>query len=66
MCYSQNIYVVAGQVVKKKPGCSWFDVHKDPTFLSGDKSYPEIKKINVGLERLAGQMKAEGYVCKDR
>eukprot|EP01018_Ginkgo_biloba_P026298 Gb_06232 [translate_table: standard] len=72
-----NIYAVAGRWddvekvrkmmkgrnVKKMPGQSWIEVNnKVYTFLVGDKSHPQAKKIYAKLERLSGQMKEAGYV----
>lgn len=49
--------------VKKKPGCSWIIVNKQVNvFLAGDRSHPQTEKIYAELERLAGKMKAAGYV----
>eukprot|EP01018_Ginkgo_biloba_P002567 Gb_33719 [translate_table: standard] len=72
-----NIYAAAGRWedvarvrkmmedrgVKKKPGRSWIEV-KDRvhSFLVGDRSHPQTEDIHAILERLAGQMKEEGYV----
>eukprot|EP01018_Ginkgo_biloba_P019332 Gb_33828 [translate_table: standard] len=49
--------------VKKKPGRSWIEVNnKVHTFVVGDKSHPQMKKIYGELGRLSGQMKDAGYV----
>jgi pentatricopeptide repeat protein len=47
----------------KKPGCSWIQVNKQVcAFLVGDRSHPQTEGIYAELERLAGKMKAAGYV----
>eukprot|EP01018_Ginkgo_biloba_P033672 Gb_37465 [translate_table: standard] len=49
--------------LKKRPGCSWIEVNKKVhTFLVGDRSHPQIDKINATLEGLTGQMIEAGYV----
>eukprot|EP01018_Ginkgo_biloba_P036926 Gb_11578 [translate_table: standard] len=72
-----NIYAAAGRwddvekvrkmmkdrAVKKMPGRSWIEVNnKVYAFISGDRSHPQIHKINAKLEGLTGQMKEAGYV----
>lgn len=72
-----NIYAAAGRWdgkekirkvmkdrnLKKTPGRSWIEINnKMYTFLVGDSSHPQTEEIYAILERLAGQMKEEGYV----
>eukprot|EP01018_Ginkgo_biloba_P013189 Gb_32450 [translate_table: standard] len=72
-----NIYAAAGRWddsenvrkmmkdrrVKKMSGCSWIEVNKKVhTFLVGDRSHPQTKKIYAKLERLRRQMKGAGYL----
>ncbi|KAJ7534725.1 hypothetical protein O6H91_12G000400 [Diphasiastrum complanatum] len=71
-----NIYAAAGRMdevakirkemkdigVKKVPGCSWIEVDKQVhTFVGGDASHPQSKKIFAELDRLVGLMKEAGY-----
>eukprot|EP01018_Ginkgo_biloba_P006260 Gb_32989 [translate_table: standard] len=49
--------------VKKKPGCSWIEVSKKVhAFVAEDRSHPQTDEIYATWERVAGQMKAAGYV----
>eukprot|EP01018_Ginkgo_biloba_P034749 Gb_24823 [translate_table: standard] len=76
-----NIYATAGRwgdiekvrqmmkhrKIKKKLGCSWIEVNKQVhSFLAGDRSHPQMEKINAELERLSGKMKVAGYVPDTR
>eukprot|EP01018_Ginkgo_biloba_P002796 Gb_01184 [translate_table: standard] len=49
--------------LRKKPGSSWIEVRNQVhSFVVGDKSHPQSKKIYAMLESLAGQMREAGYV----
>eukprot|EP01018_Ginkgo_biloba_P024552 Gb_02603 [translate_table: standard] len=49
--------------VQKKPGCSWIEVNSRlHVFTVEDTSHPQAEEIYASLERLAVQMKEEGYV----
>eukprot|EP01018_Ginkgo_biloba_P034481 Gb_05488 [translate_table: standard] len=49
--------------VKKNPGWSWIEIkNKVHTFTVEDRTHPQTSEIYTTLERLAGQMKAAGYV----
>jgi pentatricopeptide repeat protein len=49
--------------VKKTPGCSWIELNKEVhAFFGGDRSHPQTAEIYAKLEKLAREMKAEGYV----
>eukprot|EP01018_Ginkgo_biloba_P033989 Gb_34779 [translate_table: standard] len=72
-----NIYAAAGRWddaakvrkmmkvrgVIKKPGCTWIEVkNRVHSFVAEDRSHPQTEEIYATLERLAGLMKAAGYV----
>ncbi|XP_059074064.1 pentatricopeptide repeat-containing protein At3g12770 [Cryptomeria japonica] len=72
-----NIYAAAGKWenvervrslmkdsgLKKTPGCSVIEVKNNiHSFLTGDRSHPQSKKIYATLQSLAGQMEDLGYV----
>ncbi|XP_057843931.2 putative pentatricopeptide repeat-containing protein At1g68930 isoform X2 [Cryptomeria japonica] len=49
--------------VKKEPGCSWIRFqNRVHSFVADDRSHPQTEKIYATLEKLAEQMKDEGYV----
>jgi pentatricopeptide repeat protein len=49
--------------LKNRPGCSWIEVKNHVhEFVVGDKSHPQINRIYLMLESLAGEMKEAGYV----
>eukprot|EP01018_Ginkgo_biloba_P006882 Gb_03550 [translate_table: standard] len=49
--------------LQTRPGYSWIEVkNRLHTFIVGDKSHPQLKKIYAMLKSLAGQMEAAGYV----
>eukprot|EP01018_Ginkgo_biloba_P008625 Gb_28755 [translate_table: standard] len=49
--------------VEKRPGCSWIEVgNKVYTFITGDRSYPQMQEIYAKLETLSGQDEG-GRVC---
>eukprot|EP01018_Ginkgo_biloba_P019942 Gb_25604 [translate_table: standard] len=49
--------------VKKETAYSWIEVkNRVHAFVSDDRLHPQMKEIYATLERLASQMKAEGYV----
>jgi len=72
-----NIYAAAGRWddvakvrkmmndrgVKKETAYSWIEVEaRVHAFVSDDTLHPQIKEIYAALDKLAGQMKAAGYV----
>eukprot|EP01018_Ginkgo_biloba_P019070 Gb_40766 [translate_table: standard] len=72
-----NIYAAAGRWddvtkvravmkdrgVKKCPGCSWIEIKsRVHSFVVGDRSHPQSKKIYALLDSLALQMEEAGYV----
>ncbi|KAH9287726.1 hypothetical protein KI387_031843, partial [Taxus chinensis] len=47
----------------QRPGCTWIEIkNRVHTFLVGDKSHPQAKKIYAMLESLATKMEDAGYV----
>ncbi|XP_058084587.1 pentatricopeptide repeat-containing protein At3g16610-like [Magnolia sinica] len=49
--------------VKKCPGCSWIDVGGElHTFYTEDKSHKQWTAIDLTLDGLTEQLKAEGYI----
>eukprot|EP01018_Ginkgo_biloba_P016404 Gb_25555 [translate_table: standard] len=72
-----NIYAASGRwddvakvkklmkdkMIKKEPGRSWIEINKRVhEFLVGDRLHPHTEEIYAMLEKLDGQIKAEGYV----
>lgn len=53
--------------VKKTPGCSWDEVNKKVhSFLSRDRSHPQMLEIYEIFYRLSREMNAAGYVPATR
>eukprot|EP01018_Ginkgo_biloba_P039230 Gb_00867 [translate_table: standard] len=49
--------------VQKKAGSSWIEIkNKVYSFIVGDRSHPQTKKIYALLDKLNGQMREAGYV----
>ncbi|KAJ0964880.1 hypothetical protein J5N97_026018 [Dioscorea zingiberensis] len=56
---------IAGRRLKKNPGCSWIEIKgRVQIFVSGDKSHPHSKKIELFLESVQRRMKDEGHIPK--
>ncbi|XP_057852607.1 pentatricopeptide repeat-containing protein At1g08070, chloroplastic [Cryptomeria japonica] len=54
--------LMKGKGIKKKPGCSWIEVHKlVHAFSAGDRSHPQTHEIYAKLEELSLEMKTAGY-----
>ncbi|XP_031505001.1 putative pentatricopeptide repeat-containing protein At3g23330 [Nymphaea colorata] len=48
--------------VRKDPGCSWIDVaNATHTFVADDNLHPQIKEINLALEKLINLFEDRGY-----
>uniref|UniRef100_A0A2P2IZ16 DYW domain-containing protein n=1 Tax=Rhizophora mucronata TaxID=61149 RepID=A0A2P2IZ16_RHIMU len=53
--------------LKKNPGCSWIEVKgKVHSFVAGDDSHMQAKKIEALLKMLRSKMKEEGYLPRLR
>jgi len=56
-----------GKGIKRTRGCSWIEFNREVhAFLAGDRSYPQMQKIYMELERLSQEMKVAGYVPNTR
>ncbi|KAM0933704.1 putative tetratricopeptide-like helical domain superfamily, DYW domain-containing protein [Dioscorea sansibarensis] len=56
---------IAGHRLKKNPGCSWIEIKsRVQIFVSGDKSHPHSKKIELFLKQVQRRMKDEGHFPK--
>ncbi|EOA29957.1 hypothetical protein CARUB_v10013060mg [Capsella rubella] len=50
--------------LRKKPACSWIELkNKTHGFVSGDRSHPNMDRINEFLKPVMEQMEKEGYVA---
>ncbi|KAG7583070.1 Pentatricopeptide repeat [Arabidopsis suecica] len=50
--------------LRKKPACSWIEMkNKTHGFVSGDRSHPNMDRINEFLKAVMEQMEKEGYIA---